>query len=380
VIRYYTEEKRDPFYYIALELCEASLADIIERPNLHQKLAQAGTADLPGVLLQIASGVRHLHKLRIVHRDLKPQNILVKVDGEGRPRLVVSDFGLCKKLAVDQSEFGATTARAAGTTGWRAPEVLVGEDNRDPTSTMTDMSSTHSTSGSHHGTDSIVKRATRAIDIFSLGLVYYYVLSKGSHPFDRGDRFMREANIRDGKYTLDGLDIYGEIGVRAKELIERMLDSDPKGRPTAEAVMAHCFFWSTQKCVEFLRDVSDYYEREPRDPPSDALLNLEDLAPAICQGDFLRKLPAEFTDSLGRQRKYTGSRMLDLLRAFRNKWNHFDDMPESLKAKIGGANNYLEFWTSRFPTLVVDCWNLGLQEEWCHMERFKHYYTYQRPG
>jgi serine/threonine protein kinase len=28
-------------------------------------------------MLQIASGIRHLHSLRIVHRDLKPANILL---------------------------------------------------------------------------------------------------------------------------------------------------------------------------------------------------------------------------------------------------------------------------------------------------------------
>jgi serine/threonine protein kinase len=30
-----------------------------------------------GALLQIATGVAHLHSLRIVHRDLKPHNILL---------------------------------------------------------------------------------------------------------------------------------------------------------------------------------------------------------------------------------------------------------------------------------------------------------------
>ena len=84
--------KNDSFLYIALELCQASLSDIIEKPAMYRDLAQAGEIDLPRVLLQIAHGLGFLHDLRIVHRDLKPQNILVSDDGQ----LKIADFGLAK--------------------------------------------------------------------------------------------------------------------------------------------------------------------------------------------------------------------------------------------------------------------------------------------
>ncbi|KAI0536681.1 hypothetical protein GGR58DRAFT_503021 [Xylaria digitata] len=376
VIRYYAMSKNDSFLYIALELCQASLSDIVDRPHQFPELAQAGEMDLPRVLLQIANGLSFLHDLRIVHRDLKPQNILVTMGRDGRPRLLVSDFGLCKKLEGGQSSFGATTAHAAGTSGWRAPELLLDDDARE-TSNMS-MSSTHSDSSSQLVSADVMpnRRATRAIDIFSLGLVFFYVLTKGLHPFDCGDRYMREVNIRKGQFSLKPLEMLGDVAYEAKALIETMLRADPRARPTAKDVMSHPFFWSAKEQLAFLCDVSDHFELEPRDPMSPALMALEDCAPQVCRGDFLKQLPKEFVESLGKQRKYTGTKLLDLLRALRNKRSHYGDLSDSLKKMIGPIpDGYLGFWTRRFPNLLIICctviYKLNLEELDTFQEYFK---------
>lgn len=293
VIRYFAQQQRAAFLYIALELCQASLADIVQKPSQFRDLAQAGERDMQGVLYQVANGLSHLHSLRIVHRDLKPQNILVNMGKDGRPRLLVSDFGLCKKLEGGQSSFGATTAHAAGTSGWRAPELLIDDDVGGPM-TLDPNSSLHSASGSGVVGAEMMgpnhRRVTRAIDIFSLGLVFYYVLTKGFHPFDCGDRYMREVNIRKGKYNLEQLESLGDVAFEARDLISSMLNSDPKQRPSARDVMAHPFFWSAKKRLSFLCDVSDHFEKEPREPPSDALRELEAWAPEVVKTDFLKHL------------------------------------------------------------------------------------------
>lgn len=375
VIRYYSQEMRGDFLYIALERCAASLADVIEKPNHFRPLANAGQKDLPAVLYQITNGITHLHSLRIVHRDLKPQNILVNLDKDGRPRLLVSDFGLCKKLDGTQSSFGATTGRAAGTTGWRAPELLLDDDGQNPAA---QDGSTHSGSGTILVGDPTLlngRRATRAIDIFSLGLVFFYVLTNGSHPFDCGDRYMREVNIRKGNYNLDPLDSLGDFSYEAKDLIASMLQADPKLRPTSVEVMAHPFFWSPKKRLAFLCDVSDSLEKEIRDPPSDALMELERHAPDVIRGDFLKLLTREFVDSLGKQRKYNGSKLLDLLRALRNKRNHYEDMSDSLKRNVGSLpDGYLVYWTVKFPMLLLTCWNVVYNLHWETSDRFREYY------
>lgn len=65
-----------------------------------------------------------------VHRDLKPHNILVSMpNAHGRVRAMISDFGLCKKLAVGRHSFSRRSG-VPGTEGWIAPEVL-SEDCKD---------------------------------------------------------------------------------------------------------------------------------------------------------------------------------------------------------------------------------------------------------
>jgi len=377
VIRYFTQEHADDFLYIALELCPASLADVIDRPQNHPELARGGEKDLPNVLYQITNGLSHLHRLRIVHRDLKPQNILVNVDKDGKPRLLVSDFGLCKKLDGEQSSFRATTAHAAGTSGWRAPELLLDDDANHGTPAVLDASTNgDSGSGPLISPDLLPhRRATRAIDIFSLGLVFFYVLTKGSHPFDRGGHYMREINIRKGEHDLQKLEVLGDYAYEARELIESMLNKDPKRRPSAADVMSHPFFWPAKKRLNFLVDVSDYFEKEPRDPMSEKLQELERHAANVCRGDFLKYLGKDFVESLGKQRKYTGTRLLDLLRALRNKKNHYEDLSDQLKEKVGPLpDGYLSFFTRKFPDLLITCWNVVYENRDDQTDRFRDYY------
>ncbi|KAL4993757.1 hypothetical protein BDV10DRAFT_178269 [Aspergillus recurvatus] len=379
VIRYYCREQAKGFFYIALELCPASLQDVVERPDAFPQLVNGGL-DMPDVLRQIVAGVRYLHSLKIVHRDLKPQNILVAAPrgriGSRTIRLLISDFGLCKKLEDNQSSFRATTAHAAGTSGWRAPELLV-DDDKSPA--IQGSESQHTESSEPAVVDPQTnRRATRAIDIFSLGCVFYYVLTRGCHPFDKNGKFMREANIVKGNFNLDELRRLGEYAFEADDLIRSMLALDPRQRPDASAVLTHPFFWNPSDRLSFLCDVSDHFEFEPRDPPSDALLCLESVAPDVIgpDMDFLKLLPKDFKDSLGKQRKYTGSKMLDLMRALRNKRNHYNDMPEHLKAHIGGLpEGYLNFWTVRFPSLLMSCHWVIVELGLTRTDRFKRYFT-----
>lgn len=238
VIRYFDREQAGEFLYIALELCPASLQDVIEKPDNHSSLIGLNGLDLPDVLKQITAGVRYLHSLKIVHRDLKPQNILVAAPKKLRahpnavlpPRLLISDFGLCKKLEGDQSSFRATTAHAAGTSGWRAPELLVDDDINVLPPSAADTTLSGETSEPAVLDPQTNRRATRAIDIFSLGCVFYYVLTRGNHPFDKDGRYMREANIVKGLYNLNDLQRLGDYAYEADDLIRQMLAQDPRDR------------------------------------------------------------------------------------------------------------------------------------------------------
>lgn len=233
VIRYFCKEQRDTFLYIALELCPASLFDLVDQPSSFPELVR--DLDSKRALKQIASGIRHLHKLKIVHRDIKPQNILVSTSRQGKGvRMLISDFGLCKKLDLDESSFQQTVNHAAGSFGYRAPEVLRGQVDPNEAGTPS-----HSTNGVHSLTSTSTgsagatttdpsMRLTRSIDIFSLGCIFYYVLTGGEHPF--GGRYEREMNILQGKISLERLDGLGEEAVEVQDLITRMVASDPRER------------------------------------------------------------------------------------------------------------------------------------------------------
>lgn len=94
---------------------------------------------------------------------------------------------------------------------------------------------------------------TTSVDIFSMGCVFYYVFSKGSHPF--GDLVKRQLNIL--SYEFD-LKIFNHpqmdsTSVLAEELITAMISKDPSKRPIAKAVLMHPFFWNSEKILNFLQ-------------------------------------------------------------------------------------------------------------------------------
>lgn len=387
VVRYFCSQssETEKFLYIALELCVCSLEDIIEKLRSYPKTLWIDMSTYSDVLLQLASGLNYLHSLKIVHRDLKPQNILVGETTKRNAklksaltsiRLLISDFGLCKKLDADQSSFRATAQHAAsGTSGWRAPELLLhhelSEISPDTISSIGSTSRHSIRDGSQ--TTGQGKRLTKAIDIFSLGCVYYYILSGGGHPF--GDRYMREGNIIRGEYDLRPLSEYCPYDyVEATDLIKSMISFNPRDRPDTVTILKHPYFWNHSKKLDFLLKVSDRFEIERRDPPSNLLLKLEQIGENVHDNDWLSKFDIVFTGNLGKYRKYNTDKVMDLLRALRNKYHHYNDMPPELQLQMSPLpNGFYQYFNSKFPRLLMEIYFIvrdNLQDE--HV--FQEYY------
>ena len=395
VIKYYCKQEDNHFLYIALQLCQASLFEVWEPDKAKTEerhlqlsgLKHAIQQDMASKLWQLARGLYFLHSLRIIHRDIKPQNILVafpKPNESNGPRLLISDFGLGKNLPENVSTLIDPTGNA-GTSGWKAPELI---------SQPKETESRHSQSQSHNGSESLPNGTTsgvkRAADIFSLGCLFFWVLTDGIHPFEdeNGWQQLRELNIKRDNKKMDVLERWHDA-YEPMQLITSMLEHQPENRPTALQVLNHPFFWKPEKRLAFLCDCSDHFEREPRGSWDDSyrgdsadLRRLEDRAEEVIGGasidkcDFLAKLDRSFVDTLGKQRKYSGYRVLDLLRALRNKKNHYEDMPEDVKKRVGPlSEGYLNFWCNRFPRLLMACHEvvleLGLEES----PRFKWYFV-----
>ncbi|XP_058425829.1 serine/threonine-protein kinase/endoribonuclease IRE2 isoform X2 [Diceros bicornis minor] len=346
VLRYFCTERGPQFHYIALELCRASLQEYVETPELGRWGLEPET-----VLQQLMSGLAHLHSLHIVHRDLKPGNVLIAgPDSLGRGRVVLSDFGLCKKLPAGRHSFSLRSG-IPGTEGWMAPELLQLRPPDSPTS---------------------------AVDIFSAGCVFYYVLSGGGHPF--GESLYRQANILAGAPCLAHLEEEAHDRVVARDLVEAMLSPLPQARPSARQVQAHPFFWSRAKQLQFFQDVSDWLEKESEQGA--LVMALEAGGCEVVQGNWHKHISVPLQTGRGqteggpgglrgpagtalpvislpppdlrRFRTYKGTSVRDLLRAMRNKKHHYRELPVEVQQALGHVpDSFVQYFTSRFPRLLL---------------------------
>ena len=298
-------------------------------------------------------------------------------------QFVITDFGLCKTLDDGPNSTYAPTANhtAAGTSGWRAPELLVNSKAFVAAPIASNGDSTRSYS--HSSDDTTIdpptgRRATKAIDIFSLGCVFFYIMTQGRHPFDVGGESLgRDLNIKENRSDLEVLRLY-DYSFEADDLIMQMLKHDPRDRPDTATILLHPYFWDADTKIDFLCEISDRFEHEKLTADSPHLAALEAQAPNVIgpTNDFLKALPKNFINEIGKQRKYTGSRMLDLLRVIRNKKNHFQDLPENVKEMMmrGSAEGYFGFWGKRFPSLLVVCHALILERELVGRWRLERYF------
>ncbi|XP_041077128.1 serine/threonine-protein kinase/endoribonuclease IRE1-like isoform X1 [Polyodon spathula] len=318
VIRYFCTEKDRQFQYIAIELCTATLQEYVEQKDFDRR-----GLDPVSLLQQTMSGLAYLHSLNIVHRDLKPHNILLSMpSAHGRVKAMISDFGLCKKLAVGRHSFSRRSG-VPGTEGWIAPEVLNEDCKENP---------------------------TYAVDIFSAGCLFYYVVSEGSHPF--GKSLQRQANILLGIYVLDQFQPDNHEGLVANELIQQMISMDPRKRPSAECVLKHPFFWGLEKQLQFFQDVSDRIEKEPLDGP--IVKELERGGRSVVKFDWREHITVPLQTDLRKFRSYKGGSVRDLLRAMRNKKHHYRELPVEVQETLGSIpDHFVCYFTSRFPHLLL---------------------------
>ncbi|KAL1411282.1 bifunctional endoribonuclease/protein kinase ire1 [Vanrija albida] len=386
VIRYYCQERRDNFLYIALDLCQASLADLIETPDRHLELASA--LDRKQALHQITGGLKHLHAMKIIHRDIKPQNVLVSKANNGQLKMLVSDFGLARRLEQGQSSFAPTANNLAGSLGWRAPECIRGQvklnEGFDPVLSCSSSGSAASSSGSFADLTALVeedgekrgpsRRLTKAVDLFALGCLYFWVLMGGEHPF--GETYNRESNIVKGDaVNMDHLSVLGEEGVEAQALIGELLSMEPDERPGTADCLIHPFFWTPAKRLSFLCDASDRFEIMETDPPEKTLEMLEEDAQSVVGKDWYSRMDKVFTSSLGKYRKYKGNTVRDLLRAMRNKKHHYQDLEPSAQRHFGTLPaGFLHYFTFKFPRLFLHVYGVVRNSRLRHESMFVDYF------
>ncbi|KAL0634929.1 bifunctional endoribonuclease/protein kinase ire1 [Maublancomyces gigas] len=340
VVGYRCVQETAHFRYIVMELCQGSLIDIEAAQGLTREI---GAKEL---LRQIADGVGHIHSLGILHWGLKPSNVLISLpDIHGKRRAVISDIGGSR---IERPVM--TQDMSKGRSVWRAPEVL------NPNSQQ------------------FLGPAT---DIFSMGCVFYFVLTCGGDLFtaddkpsdlsslvEWGDDNNRE-DLNEECYaslggTVERKELWNWNGYEAEDLIGSMTDNEPSKRPHAHGVMNHPFFWKSRKRLDFLELVSDCLQQEGDETePTSLLTLLENGVSDIIGDNWLAKLDTDdFSKTLHKppegQKEYDPTRLEQLLRVIRNTVQHLDQFDSAAQSCIGKSPpEVLFYFTDRFPCLLM---------------------------
>jgi serine/threonine protein kinase len=141
IVALYAQGEHEGCPYMVMEFVEGKTVD--EFLDYHP----VGMTTLVDFFRQMLEGLGAAHSAGIVHRDLKPENIIIGADLQVK----IIDFGVAKDQA-DYLSPQTTTNMVVGTAHYFAPEQVTG------------------------------KLASPQTDLFSLGLVFHYMIT-GEHPF-----------------------------------------------------------------------------------------------------------------------------------------------------------------------------------------------------
>ncbi len=116
------------------------------REHINQKYVSSQPLQFVPLFLQLLDAVGFIHAKGVIHRDIKPTNVIVLQDANNQYRAKLLDFDIAKDLNYEHTS--TLTNQQMGTLTYMSPEQIVSSKNIDIRS-----------------------------DIYSLGVVFFYVLS-----------------------------------------------------------------------------------------------------------------------------------------------------------------------------------------------------------
>ena len=190
-------------FYSVMEYCEGGeLFNYIVR---NRRLSQNEAAFF---YYQLINGLEYIHSLGIVHRDLKPENLLLTKDHI----LKIIDFGLSNYFTNIQQKLLITPC---GSPCYASPEMVAGK-----------------------------KYNGFKIDIWSTGIILYAMLC-GYLPFEDKDNDILFEKILECKLVFPKY-----ISKMGKDLIEKILVTNPNKRISIEEIKKHPFYLKGKKIFD----------------------------------------------------------------------------------------------------------------------------------
>jgi len=201
----------DDHVYIVMELCEGGT--ILDCMVKNGSFDESRAAQM---IKEIASAIEACHGFGIVHRDLKLENLLFQTKDKGSAVKII-DFGLAQFF-----ERSKVLTDVVGTPTYIAPEVME----------------------CAHGPK---------VDIWSLGVVLYILLTKSTPFNDLTFKYVKEEIMIMKCHDLFAKNSWPHISKGAKDLIQKMLTYNVNERLSASEVLKHPWILKMSSMLEETR-------------------------------------------------------------------------------------------------------------------------------